>query len=224
MAQADEKALRITLLAAFILVAAFGLSLYKSRPQPSASEEQAKQDQGLIDVVQKTAPTIGDAQAPVTIAEFSDFQCPYCKTVSPYLDRAMKEYPGKIRRVWIHTTNPTAHPQSESAAVASVCAHQQGQFWAFHDKLFETQDNLGAATYNQIAQALSLDVKIFQTCLAGKDALATVRSHTQFAQRAGVTATPYVTVNNTVFTGEFTWEELRNAIEKALASAQQTTN
>lgn len=215
MSRPEEKALRITLLAAFVLVAIFAFTLYQRRPVDETAVQQAQRDQTLLETVQNSAPTIGPANAPVTIAEFSDFQCPYCKNVSPLMDRAMQEYPDKVRRVWIYVTNPS-HAQSESAAVAASCAAKQGYFWQYHDRLFELQDNLGPATYNQIAQSLDLDTKAFQACIADRATVETVRSHTQFAQRAGVTATPYVTVNSTAFTSEFTWEDLKTAIEAAL--------
>lgn len=215
MARPEEKALRVTLLAAFVVVAVFAVTLYRRQPADQAMEQQQR-DQDLLTAVQSTAPTLGEDEAPVTIAEFSDFQCPFCKNVSPLLARAEKEYPGKIRRVWIYVANPTQHPQSENAAVAAACAANQGRFWEYHDKLFELQDSLGPAAYNQIAQSLNLDMQAFQTCLSERSTLETVRSHTQFAQRAGVTATPYVTVNSTAFTSEFSWEQLKSAIDKAL--------
>ena len=221
MAQTEEKAVRITLIGAFFLVLIFGFLLYWRQPGRQQAQQQAEQDQTLISTVQNSSPTLGDAKAPITIAEFSDFQCPFCKTVAPLLDRAYTQYPGKIRRIWIFTTNPTEHPQSESAAVAGLCASKQGKFWEYHRGLFEAQDNLGPAAYNQIAQNIGLDMSLFRSCISDVASLQTIRAHTQFAQRAGITATPYVTVNNVVLDGAFTWEQLQSTIDRAL-SAQTT--
>lgn len=219
MAAAEEKAVRVTLIGAFFLMALFAALLYWRTPGREQRQQQAQQDESLITTVQNSAPNLGDSKAPVTIAEFSDFQCPYCKSVAPLIDRAFTQYAGKVRRVWIFTTNATDHPQSESAAVAALCANKQGKFWQYHGLLFEAQDNLGPAAYNQIAQNLGLDMSLFRACLADSATLTTVRAHTQFAQRVGVTATPYVTVNNTVLEGAFTFEQLSAAIDRALSSS-----
>lgn len=216
MARPEEKALRLTLIAAFALTAIFAATLYLRAPGRDAQQDRAKQDQSLIATVQSTSPVSGPQNAPVTMAEFSDFQCPYCKDMAPLLARAMQEYGDKIRRVYIHVTNVSEHPQSENAAVASQCAAQQGQFWPYHDALLDAQDKLGPATYNQIALTLKLDLKAFQDCSQSQQTIDTVRAHTQFAQRAGVTTTPYVTINNEALTGVFTYEQLKAAIDRSL--------
>ncbi len=216
MAQPEEKAVRITLIGAFFLVLLFAFLLYWQQPGREETQKQAAQDNSLIAMVQNSSPTLGDPNAPITIAEFSDFQCPFCKTVAPLVDSAYSQYKGKIRRVWIFTTNITDHPQSESAAVAALCANKQGKFWEYHRALFDAQDNLGPATYNQLAQNLKLDVNLFRACIADSASLQTIRAHTQFAQRAGITATPYVTVNDVALEGEFTWEQLQSTIDRAL--------
>ena len=219
MATAEEKAVRITLTGAFALVLLFAGLLYWRTPGREERAKQEQQDESLIATVQNSSPNIGDSKAPITLAEFSDFQCPFCKDIAPLLDRAYAQYTGKIRRVFIFTTNPTEHPQSESAAVAALCAHKQGRFWDYQKPLFEAQDNLSPATYNQVAQSIGMDLSLFRACIADRESLNTVRAHTQFAQRVGVTATPYVTVNNTILEGSFTYSQLTSAIDRALAGS-----
>ena len=215
MSRPEEKAVRVTIAAAFALVVIFAAFLYIRQPGREQQQEQQAQDASLIAQVQTTSPATGNANATIVMAEFSDFQCPYCKLVAPLLDRAASEYGDKIRRVWIFTTNPD-HPQSESAAVAAYCSHKQGQFWQYRTQLFEAQDNLGPATYNQVADAVDLDMSLFRACLSDSASVAVVRAHSQFAQRAGVTATPYVTINSLVLNEAFTWEQLKSAIDQNL--------
>lgn len=215
MSRPEEKALRITLAGAFALVVIFAAFLYLRQPGREEKQQQQAQDASLIAQVQASSPATGSANAPIVLAEFSDFQCPFCKQVAPLLDRAAKEHSTQIRRVWIFTTNPD-HPQSESAAVAAYCAHKQGYFWEYRTKLFELQDNLGPATYNQVAQEVGLDMSLFRACLSDSASVAVVRAHSQFAQRAGVTATPYVTINSLVLNEAFTWEQLKSAIDQNL--------
>lgn len=86
------------------------------------------------------SPAKGPAAAPVTIVEFSDFQCPFCTRVNPTIAQIMSQYQGKVKVVFKHFPLVSIHPKAQSAAVASLCASKQGKFWEFHDKLFETQE------------------------------------------------------------------------------------
>lgn len=85
------------------------------------------------------AATKGPKNAPVTIVEFSDFQCPYCERAFPTINQVMKEYDGKVQLVFKHFPLISIHPRAQKTAEASLCAGDQGKFWEFHDALFKTQ-------------------------------------------------------------------------------------
>ncbi len=215
MASREEKAVKWTLAAAFIMLLSFAVVLVlRGRPSKEVVDQQ-KQDEALLDLIVRTAPALGNATAEVVLVQFSDFQCPYCKTLEPAIDQISKDYP-HIRRIWIHAINRTEHPESESAAAAAQCAHEQGKFWEYRTQLFAKQDQLSTALYNQIAQSLALSLPSFQSCLANAETLTTVRAHDQFARRSNVQATPHITVNNTPLSGDLTYAQIKTAIEQEL--------
>jgi protein-disulfide isomerase len=96
--------------------------------------------------VAATGPAMGPADAPVTIIEFSDFECPFCKRIHPTLKQVMDTYDGKVRLVYRHLPLTNIHPNAQKAAEASLCAHEQGQFWAMHDAIFEGTGGLALAS------------------------------------------------------------------------------
>lgn len=221
MASPEEKAVKWTLLAAFLLIASLSVVLVRRSLPSEEEQQQEQQDQTLIATVEQTAPTMGTADTPqVVLVEFTDLQCPSCKAVEPLLDQAVTQYK-TLRRVWVHTINRAEHPESENAAVASQCAHQQGKFWEYTKQLFNNQGDLSTLLYNRTAQNLGLNIPAFQTCLSSTEVRDIVRAHDQFARRSDVTATPYVLVNGIVLTGEFSYEDLKRAIDQELSRAAQ---
>jgi glutaredoxin len=114
--------------------------------------------------VLRTDPTLGPAHASVTIVEFSDFQCPFCKRAEATVDELRRLYPGKLRVVFKQLPMPM-HPQAELAAEASLAAAAQGKFWPFHDLLFADQDELSPATIMRDARAAGLDMKKLRAAL-----------------------------------------------------------
>src|SRR2546425_3156581 len=100
------------------------------------------------------APVLGPKNAPVTIVEWSDFQCPFCGRVEPTLQQLRDEYKGKIRIAW--KNQPLSfHPNAMPAAEAAMAAHEQGKFWEFHDALFKKQGQLSPALYDEVARQRS---------------------------------------------------------------------
>ena len=111
-------------------------------------------------------PSLGPANAPITLVEFGDFQCPYCRqweqqTYQPLL----AAYPGKIRFVFRDFPLTSIHPNAMPAAEAAQCANEQGKFWPYHDKLFGSE-TLSDDVYKQYAQDLGLDVTRFNACVS----------------------------------------------------------
>lgn len=139
------------------------------------------------------SPSMGDANAPIAIVEFSDFQCPYCRrfheTTMLYLK---KEYldPGKARLIFRDTPLSDMHPQAKPAAIAARCAHRQDKFWGYATVLFAQQDDLKAESYREIAQEQALDLEKFSACLTDPTVQASVEADHAYSQIIGVEATP----------------------------------
>jgi predicted DsbA family dithiol-disulfide isomerase len=161
-------------------------------------------------------PTLGPPDAPVTVVEFSDFQCPYCATVGPTLKKLTEEYGDKVRLVFRQFPLSRIHPQAMKAAEASLCAADQGKFWELHDAMFADQKKLGVDDLRATAAAIGLDVVAFNACLdAGKYAEA-VQTDLKDATRVGVTGTPAFFVNGRPLSGAVPYETIAEAVDKEL--------
>ena len=146
------------------------------------------------------APVTGNANAKVTIVEFSDFQCPYCRQAHMVIAELQKEYPNDLRVVYRDFPLPQ-HPQARPAALAAECAHEQDKFWPYHDKLFQEQSALATADLARYAQEVGLKVDQFQACLADGRAERVVREDEDAARRLGVSGTPAMFVNGVKLIG-----------------------
>jgi len=131
----------------------------------------------------------GEANAPVTIVEYSDFQCPFCERFHGTMKQIMTDYKGKVR--WILRPFPLSfHPEAVNAAVAAECAGRQGKFWEYGDKLIENQETLGEDLYKKLATDLGLDASKLATCRADKSVTDFVNKTSAGGGAAGVNGTP----------------------------------
>jgi protein-disulfide isomerase len=141
------------------------LERYFKNKQKARAEQESEQLDAQFDNPIKvdvgSSPIRGEKDAPITIIEFSEFQCPYCKRGSQTMHDVMKEYPGKVNWVFKHLPLPF-HPKAKPAAKAALAAGEQGKFWEMHDKLFENQSELGDKLYFRLAEELGLDVEKFK--------------------------------------------------------------
>ncbi len=130
------------------------------RPQGPASEDFDK----IYPIGIDTSPVRGDANGPVTIVEFSDFQCPFCARAAPLIEEVLKKYPKGVRFVYKQFPLPM-HPVARAAAHWSMAAQEQGKFWEMHDVLVQNQPTLDAAKAEAYAKQAGLDVKRFKSDL-----------------------------------------------------------
>jgi protein-disulfide isomerase len=173
-----------------------------------------------VDVSSDDDPFMGPADALVTIIEFSDFQCPYCRRVQPALKKLMKEYEGRVKLVFRDFPLRRIHPQAQKAAEAAQCAADQNQFWPYHDKLFATSSLLPHDLKNY-AKELGLDTEQFNTCLDSDKYAQEVEKDLQDGENAGVSATPSFFVNGQPLSGAASYERFQELVEAALAHKQQ---
>jgi protein-disulfide isomerase len=173
-----------------------------------------------VDVDSPDAPSMGPADAPITLVEFGDFQCPYCAGLEPTLDKIMKNYDGKIRLVFRQFPLESIHPQAWKSAEASLCAREQGKFWDLHKAMYGNQDALSVEDLKSTAQRLGLDGKKFDACLdAGKYEQA-IRADVRAGEEAGITGTPALFVNGRLVPGgAAAYEVFASIIDEELGAA-----
>lgn len=185
--------------------------------QPTAAEEAAAPDTDIK--ITKDDYIYGSEDAPITIVEFSDFQCPYCSSFHPTLKQIVDEYPDQVRWVYKHFPLSSIHPMAQSAAEASECAGEEGgndAFWNFADALYDNQQNLSRDTYVSIATDLGLDVKDFTECIDDRDFQEKVQSDYQRGVAAGVRGTPGSFINGQSVSGAVPYENLKQIIDSML--------
>jgi protein-disulfide isomerase len=163
-----------------------------------------------------TDPVRGNAAAPVTIVEFSDFQCPFCARVNPTLDRIRQTYGDRVKIVFKDYPLPN-HPQAPKAAEAARCAGEQNKFWEMHDAMFANQRALEVPALKQTARAIGLNGAAFDQCLDSNKHQATVRSGAELGEQMGVNSTPTLYVNGRVLLGAMPFENFKQVIDEELA-------
>jgi protein-disulfide isomerase len=169
------------------------------------------------DIPSEGFPSIGPADAPITIVEFSDYQCPYCRRWHEQVYQPLlATYPGKIRLVYRHLPLTSIHPDAFPAAEAAMCAGEQDAYWQYHEKLFGG-DALGASIYLQYARDLSLDMTTFEACLSGRKYQEAVQSDLEFAVNLGVRSTPTFFVNGLAIVGAQPLSVFKQVIDQELA-------
>jgi protein-disulfide isomerase len=161
------------------------------------------------------APGLGPRDARVTIVEFSDYQCPYCRHAEPTVEQVLAQYEGKVR--FVHRDFPLdGHPRALPAAQAARCAGEQGKFWEYHRALLGAAGDLGDADLKQRAASLALDPGRFATCLSSGRHERTVRQGLEDGVRLDVTGTPTFFVNGRMMVGARSLEQFQEVIDAEL--------
>ncbi|MDE2306038.1 MAG: thioredoxin domain-containing protein [Gammaproteobacteria bacterium] len=168
------------------------------------------------ETVAATGPVRGPADAPITIVEFSDFQCPFCGRFEPELQRLLKAYPTQIRLVYRYLPLESIHPEAMHAAAAGVCADRQGKFWPMHDLMFREQDSLAVPGLMDKAKRLGLDVKAFADCLSSAATAAVIAKDQAAARRLGLSGTPSTFVDGRFLNGAVSYDDLVALIDDEL--------
>jgi protein-disulfide isomerase len=144
---------------------------------------------------------LGRLDAPVTVLEYGDFECPYCALARPELESLVAGYPETVRLVYRHFPITSVHPHAMAAAEAAEAAGAQGKFWQMHDTLFTHQDRLGYSYLRQYAQEIGLDVARFDQEMRAHVYQDEVRLDFRRGVRDGVNGTPTIIINRLRYDG-----------------------
>jgi protein-disulfide isomerase len=162
------------------------------------------------------APTKGPENAPVTIIEWSDFQCPYCSKVAPTLHEVMAKYPNKVRFAF-RQFPLSFHPYAQKAAEASLCAHEQGKFWEMHDAMFGNQQELGVDKLKEKAAGMGMKADQFNQCLDSGKYAAKIAADMADGQKVGVSGTPATFINGRMVSGAASVQDFAAIIDDEIA-------
>lgn len=177
-------------------------------------------------------PFTGPANAEVTVVEFADFQCGYCKRLSYELERVKEDYKDQVKFVFKHYPMNTAcnphvkndrHPYACGASIAAECAHRQDKFWDYHDILFKNQHRLGKSDLRHYAEEVGLDLTAFDTCLRDPTVEEALRRDMDEAERLDIHGTPRTYIDGEEIRGVRPAEFLAQRLTKALGEAKVRT-
>ena len=163
----------------------------------------------------------GPATAPVTIIEFSDFQCPFCQRVMPTLKQVREKYGDRVRIVWKDFPLTSIHPQAFKAAEAGNCAREQGKFWEYHDRLFTNQQALQPEFLKKYAADAGLDATKFNACLDTAKYGDRVQEQMGVGTGLGVQSTPSLFINGRLIAGAQPYETFGSIIDEELERAKK---
>ena len=161
-------------------------------------------------------PALGPADAPVTIVEFADFECPHCASMFSTLENVKKNYGERVRIVFRQFPLAHIHPNARKAAEASLCAHEQGRFWEYHDSLFVNQRDLTIDALKRRAAQLGLDTAAFNPCLDSGKHAATIENDMDDGDEAGVFSTPTLFINGRMLEGNHPYATIARIIDAEL--------
>ncbi len=172
----------------------------------------------VIDVATAGRPERGGgAKAPVTIIEFSDYQCPFCKRAEDSVNKVMQVYGDKIRLVYRDYPLPM-HSMARPASEAAACANAQGKFWEYHAKLFDNQTALQDDKLKQYAKDVGLDSAKFDDCLAKKPHKDAIDKDIADGNKVGVNGTPAFFINGRMISGAQPFEKFKEIIDDEIAA------
>lgn len=170
--------------------------------------------------IESTDPSLGRSSAPVTLIEFSDFQCPFCQRVAPTLKKLRDTYGDKVRIVWKDFPLTQIHPQAFKAGEAAHCAGDQGKYWEYHDRLFANQQSLQPEDLKKYAADLGLDGAAFTACLDTSKYGERVRDGVAQGTRLGVNSTPTIYINGRMLSGAQPYETFVSVIDEELSRSR----
>lgn len=164
------------------------------------------------------SPVLGPADAPITLVEFSDFQCPFCYSGAAKLHAVLKAFPTQVKLIFKQYPLDT-HSQAAMAAAAALAAHRQGKFWPLHDAMFANRQDLSRPAILALAAKSGLEMKRFTADFDSPETKKAVARDREDGDKAGITGTPTVFINGQHYNGSLDMEKIRPVIEAELKKA-----
>ncbi len=182
----------------------------------AASKVQIKLDAPRVPIeVPPNTPIVGPAAAPITLIQYSDYQCPYCHQAQASIDKVMETYAGKVR--FVHQEYPlNFHPRAFAASLAARCADEQGRFWDFHRNLMLSPGSFEDADIQARATTLGMDAPRLATCMASGKYDEVVKQSQTAGLAVGVNSTPTFFINGRRVTGARPFETFKEVIDDEL--------
>jgi len=177
--------------------------------------QQAKLLDDPVKIPVSGSPSTGAQNGPITIVEFSDFQCPYCAAAVPQINAVLKAYPTQVKLIFKQYPLEM-HSQANLAAAAAIAAQRQGRFWQMHDALFAHHDDLSRETILALASQNGLNMNQFQKDLDSTEVHESVIRDVQDGDHAGVEGTPTLFINGQRYNGPIALESLKPVFEAEL--------
>lgn len=165
-------------------------------------------------------PLRGEPSAPVTIEEFSDFQCPFCARSVSTVKQILEEHPGEVRWIFRHFPVFQSHPNAPAIHMVAIAAGEQGRFWEMHDLLFENRNRVARDDIFGYARRLNLDMARFESSLGDRDLITRMEADYNEAIERGVRATPTFFINGRKVEGAIPYSLFKREVETALAAAK----
>lgn len=196
---------------------ATSLQTFARRQQEKQMEQQLdEQFKSPVKIEIGTSPVKGPADAPITVVEFSDFECPFCKRGAATVDELMKAYPGKVKLVYKNRPL-NFHKQARPAAKAALAAHAQGKFFEYYHELFTNQQRLSEPTfYEETAKKLGLDVAKWKTAMESAAVEEQIKADEKIADSLGVNGTPSFFINGVNLQGAQPLPEFKRVVDRWL--------
>jgi protein-disulfide isomerase len=164
----------------------------------------------------------GATNAPVTLVEYGDYQCPACGAAYPVVNLVLRHFGPKLRYVFRHFPLTQVHPEAEPAAESAEFAGAHGRFWEMHDGIYENQDRLGPPLLFALARALELSEVELRNAIVGERYAAKIRNDFLGGVRSGVNGTPSFFINEHQHEGTYAFDDLVSAIELELPATMRS--
>ncbi|UYN90564.1 MAG: DsbA family protein [Anaerolineales bacterium] len=195
------------------------LTQTQSQPNPGNNLADIQRYEITID---DNDPVFGPADAPITIVEFADFQCPYCvRHFEQTYPLILEQYGEQVRFVFKNYPLRSIHPDADAAAQAAECAQEQGMFWEYHDLLFGGALGLGREAYAGYADQLGLDTDALLACLDEGRYAESVERDYALGQQLGVSSTPTFFINGIAMVGAYPIDAFQTVIDFELGNSGQ---
>jgi Na+/H+ antiporter NhaA len=213
---------KIGILATIVLATLEGwvaVRMYKRIPDSARARQIGRTAEDIPDLIDEVDPERdhirGPSDAPVTLLEYGDYQCPYCGQAEAVVRALLAEFGDDLRYVWRHLPLTDVHPNAQTAAEAAEAAGAQGRFWEMHDRLLDHQDDLRPVELARHANELGLDLDRFWADLRGREHAARVAEDVASADASDVTGTPSFFINGRRYTGAYDIDTLTRVVRAA---------